>query len=935
MKFLKRVLLLCFALVLSLAFGITLASCNGGNNNNSVSEEEPDTDAYVYRVSVINETGFGFDGVTVNLYEGDTKVSSKKTNSNGNANFLSDDVELGNYTVKLSNLPDGYELIQSEDAQTVPQTGLKIEILIRPTGLLEGPMPTDARYSLGDVIHDFTVTTTDNVQYTLSEVLAEKRLVLINFWSTNCGPCTQEFPAMHNAATLYSDTVSVLALGSWAVDTQDAVKKFKADHNYTAFNMVSLQNGNDMQNNFSVSAVPHTVMIDRYGVVVYNHVGAMTSYSDFTTQFDKFVGDDYIPTVVGSATEDNEGEDTPTTYIEPTEEVMNAIPSTSAVNAAMSEDSRFSFRFQDEGVVKGDPDYDTYSWPWLLSSDKSYLYASNANMHYSYATVYADFSAEANEVLCFDYKIGSEEDGDILYVLVDGVPVYQLSGYYSQSWQTCYAYVVPEVAAGKHELTLLFLKDTATTAYEDVVQVKNFRFTTVDAIQNDPNVNANIFTYAATVLNTDENAKTQFKYYIDPVYNEEDSYYHVGSKDGPILFANIMLTSNWSETSVWLLAYNDYIVDEYGLSYSEAIEPYAWEANNNILVSGMYGYTPVTQELRQLLDLTVRNVKQYKLWDGEYHENEWLELCSYYDHYGATPQMADPMKGISFSAAIPMQEGKNEINVPFAMTPRGFKYKFTPTRSGAYKVYSTGESDPYVFLASQAQVDAHRRTHEDLQFLGIWNDKYFTDNTSGTYDGNFEFYWYFEKGENYYMLFTTFLDQVATYNVTIEYIGESYASLAPAATEYRGQDAGSIYVADAIEYTYCEEDGYYHALNNDGSMGGIIYLDVIHTTYFWPSNSIYNCLESMKDKNGDFKDAYASPEKRPFYYNGVDYTEVFDDYAFRAMQNDGELNGFVPVDKTLYEALVAFTSTDADGELPDEWLMLCYYMQQIGPAMNA
>ena len=99
-----------------------------------------------------------------------------------------------------------------------------------------------------------------------------------------------------------------------------------------------------------------------------------------------------------------------------------------------------------------------------MSSDKSYLYASNANMHYSYATVYADFSAEANEVLCFDYKIGSEEDGDILYVLVDGVPVYQLSGYYSQSWQTCYAYVVPEVAAGKHELTLLFLKEVSLTA---------------------------------------------------------------------------------------------------------------------------------------------------------------------------------------------------------------------------------------------------------------------------------------------------------------------------------------------------------------------------------------------------------------------------------------------------------------------------------------
>jgi hypothetical protein len=52
---------------------------------------------------------------------------------------------------------------------------------------------------------------------------------------------------------------------------------------------------------------------------------------------------------------------------------------------------------------------------------------------------------------------------------------------------------------------------------------------------------------------------------------------------------------------------------------------------------------------------------EYELSDKPYHENEWLELCVYYDHYGTTPQLRDPMIGITFDAAIEIDINKEIV----------------------------------------------------------------------------------------------------------------------------------------------------------------------------------------------------------------------------------------------------------------------------------
>ncbi|MBE5746821.1 MAG: TlpA family protein disulfide reductase [Clostridiales bacterium] len=898
--------------------------------------EATEPSEYVYRISVQNETGFGFRNVSVSLYDGETKIATKKTNSLGNVNFTAEEVTtVGAYSIVIDEMPVGYTYAEDVEYTTVALSGTSTLIQIKPTGVIKQAMPANTRYDFGEVMYDFTLNLSDGTQFTLSEELETKNAVLINFWATWCGPCQQEFPAMHNAATLYSDDVTVLALST--TDGNQAIESFKKTSGFTSFKMGMAPK--DLISAFSVGGIPHSIIVDRYGVVSFNHVGSMTATSDFTTRFDIFNAEDYQSIVLGAPTADP---DVPPTddgngLLPPTKEVLDKKPTEAQIKEVLGADDNFSFRFQEDGAEVGSNNYDEYSWPWLVGDDGEYLYAPNSNMHNTYATLYVDFTANAGDVLCFDYLLGSEDDCDILYVTIDGTPIHQLSGYHTKAWQTNYSYVFQEGESGEHEMVLIFLKDNDKTAYEDVVQIKNLRIVSLDEIRDAEGVDANIFRYAASGLNTAEDAKTQYTNYVTPVYNEEDGYYHVGAENGPILFANMLRASQWSNNSVWLLAYNDYVVDEDGSNYRAAIEYYAWEANNSIR---MLGYTAVTKELRQLLEITVSVVTVDQKWNGPNHANEWLECCIYYDHYGATDPMEDPMRGITFAGAIEMQEGDNEVEVLFEMVPRGFKYKFTPTKSGVYHVYSTGTYDTMVFLTSKTEFDKcpiqDRLTN--LNFFGIYNDKLFMDtlvdeNGNEYVDYNFEFYYTFEANETYYMLFTTYNNAAATYNVTIDYHGETYSYLQFAASNLysANENTGAEYLPDAVDYYYSDPaeggDGYYH----EEKTGSILYLDVNRPTFFNQDFSLYDICRSAIKNNIPVED-------RAFYVNGVDYTETLMAYCNLAMfpeedtfEEDGITSkiGFIAVDQELMTLLQTITMKRYEG-VEKTWLMMCYYFITLG-----
>lgn len=872
--------------------------------------------SYSYRVSVQNPTDYGMGGITVHLVDELTEeiVATETTNSSGFAYFMEEDAPPAEYLVVLEDITPGYQLRDPDIAIYTPYWGGETVIaVVEPTGdLLGDSIPSGTRYSLGDVMHDFTVTTSDGKSLTLSTLLETKEVVLLNFWATWCGPCQEEFPAIDNSIMFepYDEKAAVIAI---SVDDDNAAVAAYKQSMGLSIDMVALGNDGGLVSAFYKGVVPVSVMIDRYGVITFYHEGSMTEAKDFQQRFDYFLGDDYEPYIIkGSGETDNGGSDVIERVPVP-ESNINKAPTLTGVANVLGKDG-FTYRWQAKDVVTSDDEgYDEYSWPWYISENGEYLENANQNINYSYATLYVDFAAQANTVLAFDYKLGSEEMYDEFIVLIDGVPIHQLSGNYMSAWNTCYAYVFRDFEAGEHEMTLIYNKNTSKNVNGDTVQIKNLRFEALDDIQSAPGVDANIFRYAAEVKAA-EGAATQFERYVTPVYNEADGYYHVGTADGPLLFANLWYSSPWcTETSLWMLAYNNFIYAD-GLNYKAEVEYYAWEANNNMY---NHGYTPVTKDLKNLLDLVVEYVPQYNAWAGEYHEQEWLELCVYYDHYGDSEPMEDPMRGISYQGAIQMYEGDNTANVPFPMTPRGFKYKFIPETSGIYDICSTSKSDTICWL-----VDSDRTT-----FLGTYDNPFFV---TGEADYNFNFRYYMEAGKTYYLLLTFYNpEEVGSFNVNItKSTDETYTYFENASLgQYSFNEvSGETFLADGIEYTYSEEDGFYHVVNSDGSLGTYLYLDVNRPTVQFSSESIYSyCQRAIQ-----FKD----PTESAFYIDDTDYTAKMLEICERAMENSDAYEGFIAVDAEIYELLNTILLSAKHGGVEDTWLCVCYYERVLGEGVK-
>ena len=141
----------------------------------------------------------------------------------------------------------------------------------------------------GQAMPDFTVSLTDGTTATLSELLKEKDLVVLNIFASWCGPCEREFPEMETVYQANSDRMVILSVSGDPADTMEMISDYKASHSLS----FPMGLAGDALDFLTIPGFPTSIFIDRSGNVGFIKVGAFASQEEFEGKVNTFLSADY------------------------------------------------------------------------------------------------------------------------------------------------------------------------------------------------------------------------------------------------------------------------------------------------------------------------------------------------------------------------------------------------------------------------------------------------------------------------------------------------------------------------------------------------------------------------------------------------------------------------------------------------------------------
>lgn len=779
---------------------------------------------------------------------------------------------------------------------TVPTTTTSDQPTTPDKGVLEGEVPAGHIYNVGDQFYDFSLTSTLNETYVLSEVLKEKKLVVVNFFASWCGPCVAELPVMQEVYEEYKEDVEIIAMSAEMSDTLTLLhSKFVEKMNLTFPVGLDIT---DLYSHFRATGIPVSVIIDRYGTITEIHHTSIPYKSDWVKIFTKYLADNYVQPDFDNPVDPDQPDEP-----EGPQKPDKTMPSSSEIEAAIN-DSSYPFGYMNA------PESDIeYNWPWLIDSKTNSIYPSNSGIDGSYSIIRSQFEVTdpENNVLAFDYTSSTEKNYDALYVLIDGVIVQKISGSV-RDWKTCYAYVPTE--EGSYELTLIYQKDSESSVGDDIVHVKNMRFVSVDEIVED------MYIQRPAATKYDENTKKYTKY-VDLVLNNEDGYYHVESADGPLLLAELINATRWSDelTPFLVVSNGGSVID--GIDYYDVVIEYCAYAQNNGT-----GLTPVSEELK---DALVAITNKY---GDDPSENQWKELCYYYSAYGPTAEeFPSPIVGLTVKDPI-----KGEVGEPISVTfdtivvPRGKYIEFTPTETGAYSFTTDTITGTFGSVYD-----------ENFELIVQSTDYTYNKITAEEPDLNIEMYAYLEANKTYYFRVAySVVEELGTFTVLIDKVGETHEQLllASDSTAFTtdGEDfdlEGEVGIISRNIPYEIDEDGYYRHVRKDGTLGSYVYADFISNSSMFFSYGKPISIKKLVELGGANLD-WGVNEDAPDTETGVeDLTEEFEYYIELSESQESPL---IPVDIELAGLLQKLMDYYSFYGVKDSWMKLCFYYEYFGPS---
>lgn len=645
-----------------------------------------------------------------------------------------------------------------------------------------------------------------------------------------------------------------------------------------------LKDANDIESAFGINGNPVTIVIDRYGMISFMHSGAVPSEKYFDMLFEYYIQTDenYKQNIFNDITE-----------LTPTDKPTEEMPPQDALDKVLGTTN--------SGIIYS-PEKDSsdaeYAWPFIVTSKDGVacIKPSNFDKDSSFAILHASVTLKAGEAFMFDYFASTEQGYDILYVLVNNKDIYTISGE-SEEWNGCCPWVANE--DGTYDVAFVYLKNISDYEGDDAVYLKNFRVVKAEEVD----VETFIPRDAVSDL-TDDLA--DYENYISVVLGD-DGYYHVGDKNGPLLLASLINYTNYSNNislTLKITETKELIID--GVNCYDDLIQYCNYASN----SQIYSYCPVTPTLQKYLNAFVKQNNGI----GRGNPNQWLTLCYYYDAYGTDgKQLEDPIKGLApFSAYEVKEDAPNLVEYNRVIMPRGLMYKFVPTKSGVYRFTTDSiyEVDGWIFIGNHDEwvkngdriqytySDVGERFCEELLVDPDGDGIFQRDYTNATLVA------YMEEGKEYYIDFAYYDQyQYGKFTFDVKYIGETFdyfisASPGPFTWEEGIGGAQGDTIAGGIDVKL-GDDGYYHHVLEDGSLGSIVYADFHQYTSIFTTMSIKDLLKSkafnfaiteVDQQAMAYLSNYSEDELRELW--GADFEENWEFYQMDDILN-GKYHGYI------------------------------------------
>ncbi len=121
---------------------------------------------------------------------------------------------------------------------------------------------------IGQPAPGFELDTLNGESVSLEDL--EGKIAILDFWATWCGPCVKALPALTAAASAYEDR-GVVLYGINQREDEETIRAFmeKRDLDFP----VALDRDGAVGAEYGVRGIPHTVIIDRDGIIRHVHVG--------------------------------------------------------------------------------------------------------------------------------------------------------------------------------------------------------------------------------------------------------------------------------------------------------------------------------------------------------------------------------------------------------------------------------------------------------------------------------------------------------------------------------------------------------------------------------------------------------------------------------------------------------------------------------------